>query len=123
MTIFPFDRYLLDENIPYKVILDLREHEIDVKSVLELVPGNSDEEIIMYANKNNLIIITFDSDFGEMIFRKGHIAQGILYFRIPLNSPTIVFDYMMKYFTDNHHDPQGKFITIAKSTIRIRDIK
>ncbi len=123
MTTFPFERYLLDENVPYRVIIDLREQDINVKSVLELIPGSSDKEIISFANYNNYVVVTFDSDFGELIFREKLSNQGVLYFRTPLTSPTIVFEYIRKYFIKNHYNPQGKFITITKSTIRIRDMK
>lgn len=122
MTTFPYERYLLDENVPYRVIIDLRENEINVKSVLELIPGSSDKEIILFANHNDYVIVTFDSDFGELIFREKLSNQGVLYFRTPLTSPTIVFEFIKKYYTKNHYNPQGKFITITKSTIRIRDI-
>lgn len=49
MTIFPYDRYLLDENAPYRVIIELRENDINTKSLLELIPGSSDKEIILFA--------------------------------------------------------------------------
>ena len=61
--------YLANENFPRPSTLILREHGFKVKSIQEDTPGISDEEVLEIASRLNLIILTFDSDYGELIFR------------------------------------------------------
>jgi predicted nuclease of predicted toxin-antitoxin system len=61
--------FLANENFPRPGTLLLREHGFSVKSIQEDNPGISDEEVIEIALKLNLIILTFDRDYGELIFK------------------------------------------------------
>ena len=61
--------FLANENFPRPSTLLLREHGFSVKSIQEDNPGISDEEVIEIALKLNLIILTFDRDYGELIFK------------------------------------------------------
>jgi len=61
--------FLANENFPRPSTLLLREHGISVKSIQEDNPGISDEEVIEIALKLNLIILTFDRDYGALIFK------------------------------------------------------
>ena len=48
----------------------------------------NDKEIIAIANEQGRIIVTFDSDFGELIFKQGvKCSTGVIYFRIPKFRP------------------------------------
>ena len=61
--------FLANENFPRPSTIILRENGLSVKSIQEDFPGISDEEVIEIASKSNLIILTFDSDYGEIIFK------------------------------------------------------
>lgn len=62
-------RFLANENFPVPSVRTLRETGIEVKSISENSPGISDKEVIQIAQKEKLIILTFDKDYGELIFR------------------------------------------------------
>jgi predicted nuclease of predicted toxin-antitoxin system len=49
----------------------LREVGHDVVSISELYPGISDREVLEIATKEQRAIITFDSDYGELVFFEG----------------------------------------------------
>jgi predicted nuclease of predicted toxin-antitoxin system len=39
--------------------------------------GISDEEVIELSIRQNRIIITFDSDYGELVFKHGYKPKGV----------------------------------------------
>lgn len=56
-------KFLADENVPLCIIQQLEEKGIDIKHVATTHIGITDEEVINLANKDNRVLITFDSDF------------------------------------------------------------
>ena len=61
--------FLANENFPRPSTLLLRKNGFVVKSIQKETLGISDEEVIDIALKLNLIILTYDSDDGELIFK------------------------------------------------------
>jgi predicted nuclease of predicted toxin-antitoxin system len=61
--------FLANENFPRPSTIILRENGFIIKSVQEDYSGISDLEVMKIALELNLIILTFDSDYGELIFK------------------------------------------------------
>ena len=72
--------FLANENFPRPSIIILRENGFNVKNIQENNQGISDKEVIKIALDLHLIILTFDQDYGELIFR--HSMD---------NPPTVIF--------------------------------
>lgn len=82
--------FLADENFPAKSILLLEKNDHSVRRVSELFKGSLDSEIIQAAYKEDEIIITFDKDFGELIFKINlSLPAGIVLFRLKHFGPTL----------------------------------
>lgn len=64
-------KFLANENIPRISVLLIRNTGYDIVSVGDEFPGISDPEVIAFANAEERTIITFDSDYGELIFKHG----------------------------------------------------
>jgi len=47
---------------------DLRRRGHDVVSVAEVAPAISDRQVLKMAETEGRIIITFDSDYGELVY-------------------------------------------------------
>lgn len=62
-------RLLADECVEKSMIEQLRQTAIVVDSITEISPGASDTSIIEMANARNIILLTTDKDFGELVFR------------------------------------------------------
>ena len=74
--------FLTNENFPRPSTIILRENGFTVKSIQEDFPGISDKEVIKIALDLNLIILTFDRDYGELIFKySSDNPPAVVFFR------------------------------------------
>jgi len=81
-------RLLVNENIPLASVAALREAGHDVASITENSPGISDEAVMQRARADDRIIVTFDSDYGELVFRRRlPTPGGVLYLRFLPENP------------------------------------
>ena len=64
-------RLLANENFPGLAITALRSHRHDVVWIREDSPGISDHNALSRATAEGRILMTFDKDFGELVFRLG----------------------------------------------------
>ena len=115
-------RYLADENIEYPVITILRENKVDILAVREIMRGATDSEIIEYALKNNLLIITSDKDFGELTFRLKKPSCGIILLRNPEAECKEKAEILLAALQKIGDDALNKFIVIDKFKIRFRSM-
>ena len=63
-------RLLINENIPLASVIALREAGHDVLSISEHSPGIPDELVMAIAHNEQRIVVTFDRDYGELVFRR-----------------------------------------------------
>ncbi len=77
-------RWLADECVAPEIVRALRLDGHEVVSVLEDFPAMPDTSVMAMAARENRLLLTEDSDFGEMIFRRGFrpIAAGIVFIRV-----------------------------------------
>jgi predicted nuclease of predicted toxin-antitoxin system len=75
-------RLLVNENFPRPALLALRAAGVEVEAVAESMPAARDIDVLAYAAANARWLVTFDRDYGELIFtRKSPIPPAILYLR------------------------------------------
>lgn len=76
-------KFLADENVPQQSVRLLRQSGFDVKSVGVEFSGVTDEAVLNLAIREKRTILTFDRDYGELIFKYGYKpGQGVIYYRI-----------------------------------------
>ncbi len=87
MTMHPL-AFLLDENIPKKVLLAMRTAGYIVTRVYdERLNSQSDASIFIYARASNKVIVTFDTDYLSRIkFPPPHAGILVLH-AFPRNTP------------------------------------
>ena len=77
------ERYLADENFPAGLVQFLRTHGDDVLYAAESLISSSDEDVLREAVTQSRVLLTFDRDFGELVFRcRQPSAPGIVLFRL-----------------------------------------
>jgi len=81
-------KLLANENFPKASVLLLRSYGYDITYIGKNTPGITDKEVMESAQSQQRLIITFDRDYGELIFKHNYKPeQGVLYFRLPEYSP------------------------------------
>ena len=81
-------KLLANENFPYPSIFYLRDKGYDITSIGMDNPSIMDSEIMDIAIKEERTILTFDRDYGELIFRHNYKPnKGVIYLRLSEFSP------------------------------------
>jgi len=68
-----------DESCAGPVIRALREGGHDVIAIAEVAKGAADEAIMERAFSEGRVLITEDSDFGELVYARGRPSAGVTF--------------------------------------------
>jgi predicted nuclease of predicted toxin-antitoxin system len=111
-------RFLADENIPRKVVDLISEKGYDVLWIKKIAPRGSDDCILSMAEADGRIILTFDRDFGQLVYEKKLLTtQGIIYFRLDGLSPSKMAKAVIDAL-DSDTIFSGYFTVVTKTKIR-----
>jgi len=112
-------RVLANENIPLPAVEALREAGHDVLWARSDMPGAGDLEVLARARAEARLLVTFDKDFGELVYHAGQQAGiGILLFRTPQESSKMVADTVLSVL-QSRDDWPGHFSVIEPNRIRM----
>ena len=113
-------RLLADENIPRLVVEFISSREHDAIWVGKVAPGIRDQEVLSLATTQKRTLITFDTDFGELVFRLGLGAPlGIILFRLPPDSPSGIAQSIVRAL-ESQKDWVNRFSVVDENRIRTR---
>jgi predicted nuclease of predicted toxin-antitoxin system len=76
-------RFLVDVNVGLAVANSLRQSGHDVVFVGELDWSMPDLELLSLAEQEKRIVVTMDTDFGELVYHSGQPHAGVLLLRAP----------------------------------------
>ncbi len=103
-------------------MLRLRQEGHDVLWIRESVPGSPDDVVLARACDENRLLITFDKDFGELVFRRGAKAsRGVVLFRIAQPSAAAVATRVAAVL-ESRDDWSGHFSVVEESSVRMRPL-
>jgi predicted nuclease of predicted toxin-antitoxin system len=74
--------FVADESVDGPIVRRLRQDGHHVWYVAELSPGIRDDEVLERANQEGCLLLTSDSDFGELVFRQHRLSHGIVLVRL-----------------------------------------
>src|SRR5438045_9513216 len=113
-------RFLLDENVDYRLLSFLREHGHDAVFLTESYTyGLTDYHVLRLAEQENRILLTNDKDFGELIVRRHLSHTGILLLRLKDETLANVQTRLQQVLTE-YTDQFNHFIVVTKKRIRGR---
>ena len=116
-------RFLADENFPLGSIKFLRNSGHDVAAVIEDSPGAKDYEVLERASREQRIILTFDRDYGELIYSRKHlITGGIIYLRFIPETPLEPADFIIKLMQIPELCLEERFTIVERTRIRQRPL-
>jgi predicted nuclease of predicted toxin-antitoxin system len=114
---------LADEHVPTATVTLLRLAGHEVLSVLEVRPGASDIEIIQWSAASGRVIITFDRDFGDLIFQRiVSPPAGVIFIR-GAASPTEPGELVIRLLEEIGPGIFGQFITVDRRHARLRSLR
>lgn len=112
-------KLLADENFPSASIDQLNSAGLDTLSILQRYPGISDKDVILLANRESRLILTFDRDFGQLIFKEGIVPEnGVLYFRLQNFKSTTPARLVIEILNNKQLDFERSIIVIEENFIR-----
>jgi len=79
-------RWLADENIHREIVRELRLSGHDVSYAAEVSPQAGDRALLDRAFAERRILLTEDKDFGDIVFRDGGRAAGVVLLRVRTRS-------------------------------------
>jgi len=115
-------RWLADENFPLASYRLLLESDWDIIHIGITNPSITDDEVIEQSIEEQRVIVTFDSDFGELVFKFGLRPIGVIYFRWAEFTPDYPGKYLLELFDNNSLEIIGYFTVIDENQIRQRKI-
>lgn len=115
-------RLCVDENLPGDCVAALRAAGHDVLWIRETMPGAADVAVLAQAMSEGRLLITFDKDFGALVFQHGRQAsKGIVLFRISLPSARETTEVVTRSLA-SRSDWEGHFSVVDERTVRMRPL-
>lgn len=116
-------RFLADENVPRESVRLLREQGHDVVEVREEAPGGSDEAVLTRARAEHRVLLTFDRDYGELIYLHAVAPPpGIIYFRLAPLDPRELVNRVLSLLNDPNMALDATFVIVDAERSRVRPL-
>jgi uncharacterized protein with PIN domain len=122
-------KLLLDENAPRTIVEVMRNCGYDLLWIREHCRGMADEEIVRLSISENRVILTFDKDFGELIYRKP-LASVSEANRLRMNTPGVILaripnkqtakERILEFLKKHGDKLRGYFTVLTENRIRRR---
>lgn len=111
-----------DENIALSAVKALRDAGIRVIYISEERPGGSDVSVLRRACDADATLLSFDRDYGELIFRRGHAAPpSVIYLRDVPSSPVEMANVVQGLLNGRvAGDIIGQFVVWTREGVRKR---
>lgn len=112
-------KFIVDENAGPSVAKWLVSIGHEAFSIYDETPGISDDEILKKAFDENLIVVTSDKDFGELVFKNNMPHKGIILMRLAneLSSNKIqVLQSLLEQFSELI---PNRFVVVTEGGVRI----
>lgn len=116
-------RFLANENVPRGSVLYLRSANLTTAYGSEDAVGASDSELLARAVNQERIILTFDRDYGELIYRvRMPSPVGIVYFRYSPATPEEPAQDLIRLLSVEKISLEQLFTVYERTQIRQRSL-
>lgn len=112
--------FVADENVDRAVIARMRELGFVVRSIAELEPSCTDEEVLMFASSSQAVLITADKDFGELVYRQQRASAGVMLSRLAGLRPAEKAMVVLNVVAEQRTELVRAFTVVSAAGVRIR---
>ena len=114
-------RFLLDQSAEARIGAFLVSIGHDATRVgKDHPPGLPDDQVLAISVAENRVLLTNDSDFGELIFKRHHPHVGVIYFRFPLDSTANQKISALEQLLSAHVNDLDAYLTVTPRGVRVR---
>lgn len=115
-------RFLADANIEAGLVFWMRAEGLDVLWAAELAPSTTDQTLVSLASQERRILITYDRDFGELIFYRRQVAAGVVLLRLGNALQCDRLAIVRSYWPEISRQVSGNFLVVSERSIRVRPL-
>jgi predicted nuclease of predicted toxin-antitoxin system len=115
-------RWLADECIAASLVASLRQSGHDVLYVTEYAAGLHDANVVDLAMREQRLLLTEDKDFGDLVFRRGRAAAGIVLMRIASENPRLQAKRLATAIDQYGDRLFGQYLVIEEGRFRSRPL-
>ena len=115
-------RFLLDECLSPQVARLLVEAGHDAAHAAEFdLLGHTDEEVMSVARSDRRVLLSADTDFGELLARSGDLLPSVILLRRQSHSATDQVGVVLAALIDVSSDVEaGAIVVVEDNRIRVR---
>ena len=115
-------KVVADEGVDRQVVDALRREGFSVTYFAEEAPGSADPVVLALAREADVLLLTADKDFGEMVFRQRLASAGVVLLRLHGLPPSSKANVVLAALTAHGSDMFGEFTVISPGLLRIRSL-
>jgi predicted nuclease of predicted toxin-antitoxin system len=108
---------LVDENVSLGVASALADAGHEVMRVAQFLQSADDGQVLEFAISNDAVLVTFDADFGRMIFAEHYPSpRAVIYLRSPPASPAETIRRILRVLASDAPLIDGHFVSVDSTS-------
>ena len=111
-------RFLADESRDFAVVRALRSASHDVVAIAEVSPRIGDREVLKRARDEKRVLLTEDTDFGELVYADGFGSSGVILFRFPATARRAMAEAAIDVTNRIGEELSSRFTVVQPGRIR-----
>ncbi|HVT80614.1 MAG TPA: DUF5615 family PIN-like protein [Phycisphaerae bacterium] len=115
-------KLLADENIDLFIVDYLRSRGHDTTWIREFARGSQDVDILQLGQEEQRVIITFDHDFGDLVFRQNLPNAGVVLLRFEARSRIGLLHAFQHAWPSIEPYAANHFVVVSEQKIRVRPL-
>ncbi len=115
-------RILADENVGGSIVSWLRAQRVDTAWVVEAGAGAPDEDVLARAHREDRILLTFDRDYGELVFHRGLRCRGVLLVRLEQVPQAERLHTFQRIWPAIALSVENNFVVVTRKKVRVRPL-
>lgn len=112
--------FVADENIDQPIVTKLRAAGHTVLAIGEMEPSISDEAVLNLTNGQEMVLLTGDKDFGELVYRDRRYTFGIVLIRLAGLAATAKAEIVASVVEKHADELAHAFTVISQNNVQIR---